>query len=47
MKYCDLTVDIHVLSFHETLITAIDRQFFMRKKDHGNEKMDWNATLIY
>lgn len=38
MKYCDLTVDIHVLSFHKTLITTIDHHFFMRKKYHGQRK---------
>ena len=38
MKYCDHTVNIHVLSFHETLITTIDHHFFMRKKYHGQGK---------
>ena len=38
MKYCDHTVDIHALSFHETLIATINHHYFRRQKYHGQRK---------
>ena len=37
-QYCDHTLNIHVSSFRETHITAIDHRFLMRKKYHGQRK---------
>lgn len=45
MKYCDHTVDIHVLSFDKTLITSIDHHFFMRKKYHGQRKVGLRCRI--
>ena len=46
MKDCHHTVDIHVLSFHETLIAPINQHYFMRQKFHGQRK-DGDGEIPY